>query len=82
MPHAPATRPPITTTEMWLDAPMTSSRMPTASTTAPITGVVCVRFTGAFDPGTGDPGTGDPGGVGTGAWGAYPRGMGAGGMDP
>ena len=35
MPHAPATRPPITTTEMWLAAPMTSSRTPRASATAP-----------------------------------------------
>ena len=67
---------------MWLAAPMISSRTPTASTTAPIAGLVCVRFAGAFDPGKGDPGMGGPGGVGTGAWGAYPRGMGADGADP
>ena len=47
MPHAPATRPPITTTEMWLAAPMTSSRMPRASATAPTAGAVCVRVAGA-----------------------------------
>jgi hypothetical protein len=63
--------------ETWLTAPMTSSRMPRASATAPTTGPVCVRFAGAADRGMGG-----PGGVGTGAWGAYPRGMGAGGKDP
>src|SRR5258705_13009831 len=77
MPHAPTTRPPITTTETWLTAPMTSSRMPRASATPPATGPVWVRFAGA-----GGPGTGGPGGGGTGAWGADPRGMGAGGAGP
>ena len=47
MPHAPATRPPITTTEMWLAAPMTSSRTPRASATAPTAVPVCVRVAGA-----------------------------------
>ena len=79
MPHAPATRPPITTTETWMAAPMTSSRMPTASATAPTTGPACVRFAGA-DPGMG--GMGGPAGGGTGARGAYPRGMGADGAEP
>src|SRR6516165_2186586 len=77
MPQAPATRPPITTMETPLAAPMASSTMPRASATAPTTGPVCVLVAGADGPGRGG-----PGGVGTGAWGAYPRGMGAGGADP
>src|SRR5215831_13078160 len=77
MPQAPATRPPITTMETWLAAPMASRMTPRASAIAPTTGPGCVLVAGADGPGMGG-----PGGVGTGGWGAYPRGMGAAGPDP
>lgn len=76
MPHAPATRPPITMMGTWLAAPMISRMIPKLRAMAPITGPafdLAVRAGGADTDGAGWEG---PRAGGTGPRGAYPRGSG------
>src|SRR5512142_1544147 len=79
MPHAPATRPPITTMPRPAEAPTIRSTIPRLSAIAPGSGLDRGLAAGAGDDGAGQDG---PGPCGGGPYGAYPRGIGAGGAEP